>query len=956
MFETLRRLSAGGGLAAAAAAAAAAHAAGAAGAAGTAAANKSEAVAGATELARLAGDDAMMREIDAMDHEDNGDAKSKARKRGAKSSKRKLAGNQEGGGEAAGDGAAGEEGGDGGGVGEAGKLEDSGPEPAAAARNKAGGKAGSKGRGGLKGSGEAARPSRPARPAKTRVSLIERSRASRTKDFISRLTLLEHAREKEEAAAADAAAAAAAVSAGATGAAAAAGGPATIGGVADGAGAPSADGPGAILSAIERERAHKSKAGLQILMSVTEEGNELVRRIERLKRETEGLIAQQTQLCKRLEAVRRELHAASRACSGVVIAKRHINSGDAFATRRDQLLLRINEMLRKDGEVKARIDDMRRALLDYAALQRELEAEGESLAEQRAVALEHAEASRAREAALRAELRHVVDESEASTGKLRDEWHALSVFVDARSERERVQLWNEKREQEALIEEQEVKARDMEQMHQKAILNALAPSARKKWGIDFGADSAGGPGAGEESAMPLAGAMSIRQESAVKGKLLHGRWQAAHAAAVALAFEGKQADLEDGFAAIREHTGIEDADELVDKFLSNEDQVFRLFSHVNLLGEQIEELETAIAAEKDEIERFISKEGSETNLGRSISTQLSERLQHLSGRTARLVEAGQQAARIVDQVKNPVASLFIRIGCDTKLIASVVVKDRDIGSSARDLRETSRRASVGASSGATAAAASPGSPTTSAAGPGSATHTAAASPSSLLKPGQLGGAKSATLTVVDFMNQLKDKLPEEDAAQLQPHKQSLPPQQQQQQQQQHPKEQHAVVSAGAGAVANPAGGAGANASGGGLAKRSPKAPAGLRGKRFTKGSKGDDAAGYEAPEDGEDLLNKLRGLEITENNVLQYFGVVEQRVTELLMLYNILAKQKPVSMVNSKGLAKAVRPDLPSTEADHEDYDDDVDENGELRPLSYRELLARVARTNAAARGAHDDF
>jgi hypothetical protein len=51
-----------------------------------------------------------------------------------------------------------------------------------------------------------------------------------------------------------------------------------------------------------------------------------------------------------------------------------------------------------------------------------------------------------------------------------------------------------------------------------------------------------------------------------------------------------------------------------------------------------------------------------------------------------------------------------------------------------------------------------------------------------------------------------------------------------------------------------------------------------------------------------------------------------------------------------------VRPNLPSTEADHEDYDDDVDENGELRPLSYRELLARVARTNAAARGAHDDF
>ena len=65
-----------------------------------------------------------------------------------------------------------------------------------------------------------------------------------------------------------------------------------------------------------------------------------------------------------------------------------------------------------------------------------------------------------------------------------------------------------------------------------------------------------------------------------------------------MSLEEKVNSFHEGFKLIMEKTGVTSPEEMVEKFLKQEDENFRLFSHLNFLSEQIEELEDSGALQQ----------------------------------------------------------------------------------------------------------------------------------------------------------------------------------------------------------------------------------------------------------------------------------------------------------------------------------------------------------------------
>jgi hypothetical protein len=92
----------------------------------------------------------------------------------------------------------------------------------------------------------------------------------------------------------------------------------------------------------------------------------------------------------------------------------------------------------------------------------------------------------------------------------------------------------------------------------------------------------------------------------------------------------------------------------------------------------------------------------------------------------------------------------------------------------------------------------------------------------------------------------------------------------------------------------------------------------------------------------EDLKEEAqqRKTEITEKNLLQYIGVIEQRVSEIRQIFCVVTKQKSSDLKNGKQLKIDT---LPTTKLEQEDWSDD-EEQEIVRPLSYVELLDHVSK------------
>jgi len=422
------------------------------------------------------------------------------------------------------------------------------------------------------------------------------------------------------------------------------------------------------LDATGDQQYHDHQQGLELLRDITEEGNHLIRKVERQKKIMENQDRLIREAKKKIEHARKELRESRKLERGL---RKSTPLKEDYTTRLDSLHTKLNEARARSGTFRQKIDEIRLQNMDDKKLVEDLEEQKTRLERKRKEMIDSIAPARTREKQIRGEISRVKAESSNVVENMKEEWEALGVFVDVKNEKERERLWKERKHQEKSLRERELK----KQEEARAKLINFSPFGNAlKQKLKRTADQQSSVNENKDSpALPiaLAGNMTIQEENKLKSSIQQTRWQIARGHVALKTMDGRAKSLEDGFSMIREKTGIETPAEMVETFLEREEEVFRLFTHVNILSEQIEEVESSVEAEREEKERYQSKDV-ESSHGRSIREQLDERLAELLEKASEHEESVLKVTDVIEKIKSLTASMFVRIGCDATLIGKVL--------------------------------------------------------------------------------------------------------------------------------------------------------------------------------------------------------------------------------------------------------------------------------------------
>lgn len=130
--------------------------------------------------------------------------------------------------------------------------------------------------------------------------------------------------------------------------------------------------------------------------------------------------------------------------------------------------------------------------------------------------------------------------------------------------------------------------------------------------------------------------------------------------------------FEEIFDKIKEATGIEDTDTLVESFIENEDRNFALYNYVNNMNTEIENLKDDIRRLKDEIE-LINKEGVDSDVHRKeILNELEQKMVEVTDELTLVNKEYKTSRRQLELLKPKVESVFNSIECDRSSIAELL--------------------------------------------------------------------------------------------------------------------------------------------------------------------------------------------------------------------------------------------------------------------------------------------
>lgn len=130
--------------------------------------------------------------------------------------------------------------------------------------------------------------------------------------------------------------------------------------------------------------------------------------------------------------------------------------------------------------------------------------------------------------------------------------------------------------------------------------------------------------------------------------------------------------FEEIFNKIKEATGIEDTDTLVESFIENEDRNFALYNYVNNMNTEIENLKDDIRRLKDEIE-LINKEGVDSDVHRKeILNELEQKMVEVTDELTLVNKEYKASRRQLELLKPKVESVFNSIECDRSSIAELL--------------------------------------------------------------------------------------------------------------------------------------------------------------------------------------------------------------------------------------------------------------------------------------------
>lgn len=280
--------------------------------------------------------------------------------------------------------------------------------------------------------------------------------------------------------------------------------------------------------------------------------------------------------------------------------------------RLDKSLLKFNETLSQNKNLRQRIDEYRRERVVFDVIYKKLERElHEKKKEMAAIIEDSKNAYQARDKS-QSEMQALQQHADKEKSEFESEFRELGDLI---------------KQQQAMLEQ--LRLKQFERTNEEKAITASANEERLG-----------------EHASPM------------------GTWSSTKDKSIPLTQE-KIHSYEEALQKIQESTGIFDINEIVTRFLEAEEQNFSLFNYVNDINSEIERLEHSISDMRSQIEKYRGQ-------GMSTDTQRKKTLRDLEeklGRTDKKAEEYdaryQLAVRTITQLKNGIQSIFTRIGAAT---------------------------------------------------------------------------------------------------------------------------------------------------------------------------------------------------------------------------------------------------------------------------------------------------
>lgn len=122
---------------------------------------------------------------------------------------------------------------------------------------------------------------------------------------------------------------------------------------------------------------------------------------------------------------------------------------------------------------------------------------------------------------------------------------------------------------------------------------------------------------------------------------------------------------EEALLKIQESTGCHNINDIVTRFLEAEEQNFSLFNYVNDINSEIERLEHSISDMRNQIEKYRGQGMSTDTQRKKTLRDLDEKLSRTDRKAEEYDARYQLAVRTITQLKNGIQSIFTRIGAAT---------------------------------------------------------------------------------------------------------------------------------------------------------------------------------------------------------------------------------------------------------------------------------------------------
>jgi len=349
-----------------------------------------------------------------------------------------------------------------------------------------------------------------------------------------------------------------------------------------------------------------------------DEEEQLIKKISMEKKKQEDLDKQTEFLERKMKTARESAGPTSSRDSQAFIMKQV----RVLENRLDKALIKYNEALSKNKDLRATIDDLRREKNVYDGIYKKLEKE---LNEKKRVMADIIEMSN--------QAYEARDQSE----------HQIELIK--RQMKEREELWEA----------------ELKQLNQK-----LSSFERVSQLIDD----------------EFRGGMDLEQEKALKKMIRGGAWVLAGEKTKLAEKKETAESFEDMFLRIQQATKINDIEVLVESFIEAEDRNFSLFNYVNELTMEVEKLEEAIGEHQAELEKELDDDSNMNTRSKKIIKDLEDKLVKTEAKAEHYEMKLRQTAEEMEIVYNVVESMFSKLGCEqlanTEILGSGGVGESNI--------------------------------------------------------------------------------------------------------------------------------------------------------------------------------------------------------------------------------------------------------------------------------------